>query len=77
MATVTFNVTLVVDGDPREMDTLFGQYLTNADGPFAADYGSGWGGYEGPFVTHVMVQSVFGPRYESDDSWPKPDRGDD
>lgn len=63
MATFTINVTITIDSDePEEVEDFIQQtreYLTEKDSPFLTDYGPGaWGGYTGPFVTAVSVESV-------------------
>lgn len=65
---VTFTVT-PKDGQDQgdaeyEMATLFKEYLTRDDSPFANDYGLPWkdemsqGGYVGPFVSEVKVKRI-------------------
>lgn len=56
MSEVTLTVKLTVDGDPERMAALLTDYLTNPENPFLTDYGvDAWGGWEGPFVTEVVV----------------------
>ena len=73
---VSFSVTLTLDRDNQPDDDMaltFAQYLTDVNGSFADDYGPGaWGGYDGPFVTHVRIVDDQGRTTDSDDTdWPK------
>lgn len=53
---ISILVSLDIQGDVEVFANTFAEYLTTEGYPFEEDYGpNAWGGYDGPFVTGVIV----------------------
>ena len=62
MSTHTFTVVIETKADGDHFDQLFAEYMTLPEGPFVEDYGpDAWGGYDGEYVTAVVVYKTIGP----------------
>jgi hypothetical protein len=70
---IDFSLTVETDGDAEHLRDVILEYLTLPEHPFLSDYGRpySWGGYDGPFIRKVRVQSGIVYRKWED---PHPDR---